>query len=471
MSAAPLSLLETVRARPRFFAAVLLAAWVSPLVHFSPAATGSDRYVLLLLSMVERGTLRIDPYRTLTTELATADGHWYLNTNPGMSFLAAPAWAALQPAAGPPDGLTVPSSLRFFAAHFAGLATTTAAASALTCALLAAILLQITGRTAPALLGAALYGLGSIAFFFSTRLQQNVFIAFLATLIWVLLREAGGVPSRGTLAAVGFLLGLGLFVDLSVVPLGVAVLVALAWERRLLRSFPWLAVGTLLPLAGLALYQQTTFGHPVWPAQAYIPREGTVIAEGLLGLSLPSPGRFLPQLVSPGCGLFVFMPWAVLPFLPGGFRERLRAFAPGEVALAASALLGYILWVGILPSSQFCQFGPRYLLPVVPFLVAAAVLALRSWPRLGGALVAAGFVINLAGAQLGFPTDNAVRTVAVWLLRGPWLPAVDWLRAHWPEGPSLVTPYGLLLAWLAVLAALWRLGLAEPRLATPEERP
>lgn len=470
MSAAPLSLSETVRTRPRFFIAIFLAAWVTSLVHFSPAATGSDRYVLLLLAMVEQGTLRIDAYRSMTTELATADGHWYLNTNPGMSFLAAPAWAALQPVAGPPAGVTVPSSLRFFAAHFAGLATTTAAAGALTCALLAAVLLQVTGRISAALLGAALYGWGSIELFFSTRLQQNVFIAFLATAVWVLLREARGAPSRGTLAAVGFLLGLGLFVDLSVVPLGLAVLAALAWDRCLLRSLFPLAAGAILPLAGLALYQQAVFGHPLWPAQAYIPREGTVIAEGLLGLSLPSPARFLPQLVSPGCGLFVFMPWAVLPFLPGGFRERLRAFAPREVALAASALLFYLLWVGILPSSQFCQFGPRYLLPAVPFLATAAVLALRSWPRLGGALMATGFLINLAGAQLGFPTDNAARTVAVWLLRGPWLPVVDWLRAHWPEGASILTPYGLLLAWLAALAAFWRLGLAEP-LEIREERP
>lgn len=466
MSTAPLPLREVLRSRPRFFAAIFLAAWVSFLVHFSPAATGSDRFAILLLSMVEQGTLRMDAYLGLTRELSTANGHWYLNTNPGVSFLAVPAWAALQPVLGPPDGLTTPSSLRFFAAHLVGLATTTAAAGALTCTLLAALLLQTTGRIAAALLAAALYGWGSIAFFFSTRLQQNVLIACLAMVIWVLLRETREGASRRVLAAIGFLLGLGLFADLSIVPLGLAVLVALAWDRRLLRSLPFLALGTALPLAGLALYQQATFGHPLWPAQAYIPREGTVIAEGLLGLSLPSPARFLPQLVSPGCGLFVFMPWAVLPFLPG-VRERLRGFAPREVALASSVLLFYLLWVGILPSSQFCLFGPRYLLPVVPFLAAAAVLALRSWPRLGGALVAAGFLINLAGAQLGFPTDNAARTVAVWLLRGPWLPLVDWLRSNQPDLASLLTPYGLLLAWLATLAALWRLGSTDPA----EERP
>jgi hypothetical protein len=465
VNASPLSLREVLRARPRFFVAIFLGAWITFLVHFSPAATGSDRYVILMLSLVEQGTLQIDSYRSMTAELATARGHWYLNTNPGTSFLAAPSWAVLQPVMGPPaGGVTAPSSLRFFAAHLVGLATTTAAAGALTCVLLAAVLLQVTGRTAAALLGAALHGWGSIAFFFSTRLQQNVFLAFLAMAIWVLLRA---VPSRGTLAAAGFLLGLGLFVDLSAVPLGLSVLAALAWDRRLLSSLLPLALGAALPLAGLALYQQAAFSHPLWPAQAYIPREGTVIAEGLLGLSLPSPARFLPQLVSPGCGLFVFMPWAVLPFLPGGFRERLRAFAPREVALAGSALLFFLLWVGILPSSQFCLYGPRYLLPIVPFLACAAVLALRSWPRLGGALVTAGFLINLAGAQLGFPTDNAARTVAVWLLRGPWLPMVDWLRANWPQGPSMVTPYGLLLAWLTALAALWRLAAAE----TAKERP
>lgn len=458
---APLSLRETLSSRPRFFIAIFLAAWISFLVHYNPMATGSDRFVILMLSLVEEETLRIDAYRELTTELAIAGNHWYLNTNPGMSFLAAPSWALLQPFLGQSAAaVSPPGSARFVAAHLVGLATTTALFGALTCVLIAAVLLQVTGRPGRALLGAALYGFGSIAFFFSTRLQQNVTISCLVVVVWVLLRENPGQPSNRVLASIGFLLGLGLFVDLSIVPLGFAMLLVLARERHLLRSLLPLALGTALPLVGLAIYQQMAFGHPIWPAQAYIPREGSVLEEGVLGLTLPSPARLAHQMFSPGCGLFVFMPWALLALLPGRSRARLP-FSVRESTLLGACCVLYLLWVSILPSFQYCLYGPRYLLPIVPMLVFLAILRLDAWPRLGGALLTAGFLINLAGAQIGVPTDNAARTVALYLLRGPWLPVVDWLQSRGPDGPEIVTPYGLLMLWAAVLAALWLYARAE----------
>jgi hypothetical protein len=460
-SASP-SLLATLRSRPRFFLAIFLAAWISYLLHFNPGATGSDRFVALALALVEGRTLRLDAYGAMTDELARGGDHWYLNTNPGMSFLAAPAVALVHLVAGPaPGGVTPPASLRFLAVHFAGFATTTAAVGALTCVLLAAVLLQKTGKTGRALLGAALYGLGSNAFFFSTRLQQNVVIAGFAVLVWVLLREYPGRPSWRGMAAIGFLLGLGLFVDLSIVPLALAVLLALGRERLLASALPPLALGAALPLACLAVYQQMAFGHPIWPAQAYIPREGSVLQEGLLGLTWPSPARLLPQLVGADCGLFAFMPWAVIVLLPSRSRGERRWFTSRETVLLGSMTVLYLLWVSILPSFRFCLFGPRYLLPIVPLLACVAILKLDAWPKLGALTLTAGFLINLAGAQLGIPTDNVAKTIAVYLLRGPWLPVVEWLRTNWPQGPQIVTPYGLLMLWVASLAALLLLGRGE----------
>jgi hypothetical protein len=455
------SLRAVLRERPRFFVAIFLAFWISFLIHFNPAATGSDRFVVLALAMAKQHTLRIDDYLGFTTELARARGHYYLNTNPGLSFLALPAVSLTRmlPGVGDPAG---PGSLAFFAAHLAGLATTTAVAGALTCVVLAALLLQRTGSTRWAILGAALYGFGSISFFFSTRLQQNVVIAFFATLVWALLRESPA-PGRRRLAALGFLLGLGLFVDLSIVPLGVAVLVALLRERRLFQSLLPIALGAAVPVACLVIYQAMAFGHPFAPAQAYIPREGTVLNQGILGLTLPSPSRLLPELLSLDCGLLVFMPWTALALLPARSGMDDDPMPPRETWLIGSMVILYLLWVSILPSFRFCLFGPRYLMPFLPALAGSAVLRLRSWPRLGGAVLAAGFLINLAGAQVGIPTDNVIRTVAVYLLRGPWLPVVTWIQNNWKEGPQIVTPYGFLLLWIVSLAALFLWSRAERR--------
>lgn len=456
------SLRATLLSRPRFFLAIFLAAWVSFLIHFNPAASASERFMALSLALVEGRTVQLDAYREMTRDLARRDDHWYLDTNPGLSYLALPAVALVHAVLGPPaGGVTSTASFRYFASHFAGLATTTAPAGALTCVLIAAVLLQRTGKAWKALLGALLYGFGSIAFFFSTRLQQNVVIACFATVTWVLLREDPGLSPRRRMAALGFLLGLGLFVDLSIVPLGLAVLLALGRERLLARSLLPLALGAVVPLACLAVYQQMAFAHPLWPAQAYIPRAGSVLESGLLGLTFPSPARLLPQIVSLDCGLLVFMPWTVLALLPDRSRNRDRPFLSRETTFLGAAVVLYLLWVAILPSFRFCQFGPRYLLPVVPFLTVLAVLKLGSWPRLGAALMAAGFLINLAGAQVGIPTDNVARTVAVYLLRGPWLPFVEWMQTSLPEGPRIVTPYGLLLLWALALGALYFLGRRE----------
>ena len=76
-------------------------------------------------------------------------------------------------------------------------------------------------------------------------------------------------------------------------------------------------------------------------------------------------------------------------------------------------------------------------------------------------IVAAGFsvYINTAGAQIGIRTDNVFHVVAVWLIRGPWLPMIDWIKIHMVSNtrfiPTVITPYGLLWSMLFMLIMLW----------------
>jgi hypothetical protein len=91
------------------------------------------------------------------------------------------------------------------------------------------------------------------------------------------------------------------------------------------------------------------------------------IREGLFGFTVPSIGTFYMIALSPERGLFFYMPWAV-PALAGlwgrgGIRKALGE-GPGIPLVVA--------WL-LLFSAQYARasgwaFGPRYLIPVIPFL-------------------------------------------------------------------------------------------------------
>src|SRR5207253_7670948 len=62
----------------------------------------------LTLSLVERGSVTIDPYREWTLDKAEKDGHYYCDKAPGLSLLAVPAYALCRPEIAPgPDSRNV----------------------------------------------------------------------------------------------------------------------------------------------------------------------------------------------------------------------------------------------------------------------------------------------------------------------------------------------------------------------------
>jgi hypothetical protein len=428
------------------------------LFHFAPNATASDRFVSLAVAMVEHGTVRVDDSPVGTDELVEHAGRLYINANPGLSFLATPAWAVARPLFVKVTSGTALDrpEVHAFAAHFVCFASTTAALGAAAAVLLALSILQETKSVLRALCGSGLYAFGSIAFFFSSRLQQNVVITFLAAgalTIWIEWARLDGKPPWSRLAVFGVALGLGLFVDLSAAPL-VLVAVVMVSLRYGLRRGAALVAGVALGTAPLLGYLWTTFGNAFLPPQAYL--EGTIHDVGLWGLTWPTPGSLASLLVSPRQGLLVFMPYTLfaLSFLAGG-SER-NGTCRGFVASTTAA---YLLFAASMTSSRYNLFGPRYLLPVIPLLCFAVAVAFG--PRLRRPVLvlgALGLLVNGAGAQLGHGSSSAFSTVAVWVVRGPWLPIVDWIQGPLQASTGLdvevVTPYGFLILLLGLTTPL-----------------
>lgn len=118
----------------------------------------------------------------------------------------------------------------------------------------------------------------------------------------------------------------------------------------------------------------TDFGYGVGGLVPFVHDAGA----GLLGLTL-----------SPGRGLLLYAPIALASL---AMARRLRGAAlllcTGAPLVLALVVARWYGWHG------GCCWGPRFLLPILPLVVAPAVLAPR---RLSAALLAAGFVVNLPG--------------------------------------------------------------------------
>jgi len=214
------------------------------------------------------------------------------------------------------------------------------------------------------LLVALLFGLGTMAwpyskYFFSEPLTG---LALLAT-AYLLLRFRE-TQATGDLALAGTSLGLAIVTRLAtaaVAPLFLLLLLAYSPPDRVSyrRLIPFLAA-FLIPLIlwGLLIggYNYLRFGNPL--VTGYLPQESfrTPLLTGLVGL-----------LISPGRGLFLYCPLflALLPSLPT-FLRRHRLEGLFYLSLTTIYILLYSKW--FMWHGGFA-WGPRFLVPIIPFLV------------------------------------------------------------------------------------------------------
>lgn len=447
-----------------------LSLWLVLLVHFNPDGAAGPRFVYLTRAIVEHHSLNVDAYvgpslsqQLLLTDTFVKDGHTWIDTNPGMSFLAIPAWSLYVMLA---RGFHIDELLNgqaaYYAAHFVTTATTTALATVLAALLLYRWVVLRTGSSARGLSAALLYTFGTNAFFLSTLLIQHSVVALvtLVLAIAVIDPEVLGAfhISKWKYPALGAACGLALLVDLSIVPalviLGPWLVLKEGTNTVRLRRALQLGLGAFPFVACLLWYQWVCFGNIWFPAQHYYFERGTIGGSGAF-MSLPRPGVFFGVVLGARAGLLTYVPLALPAFWllarPSRDEKSLPALRPVVAALCAA----YLLYASCFTASvEYSYFGPRYLSPVMPLLCAALALRAR---RLDGpwltSVLAASIAINVMGAQNGLYATNVVRVIGLWIVRGPWLPAVDQLRGEF--GITSASPYGPLVLLSAVIALLW----------------
>lgn len=447
---------------------VLLVAYCYVLPRWADWSQNSR--LNLVRALVEQGTTRIDAYVANTGDYAEFAGHTYTDKAPGPAFVGLPLYAAVLPliehpainahlarlAGGGalsgtlnPEGTGIQhDKVRHFVAQYLLTSVTVALPSAGLGVLVYLVLAQLGFSRGIRLLITLGYGLATPAVAYASNFYSHQFAAALlfgafALLVlpssthrpegvtwhlWKILPRAGGIGAARALLF-GLLCG---FVLISEYPaaLIVAALGLYALPRLTLYQLGLTIAGGLLPLILMAVYDLRSFGTIMPVGYSHSALWQDQHHTGFLSITYPRPEALWGLTFSPYRGLFVRAPWLLFA-LPGFVIWWRSRTYPGAWATALAAVVALTLFYAssIMWWGGF-TVGPRYLVPMLPFLAIAAAYGIRPlWRSLAGRATA-GVLVLAAGvltwaellARQSFPPDTYLR---------PWS---EYTLPAWAEG-------------------------------------
>ena len=273
------------------------------------------------------------------------------------------------------------------------------------------------------LLAALAYGLASTACAYSgIAYHDTLATGYLAIAFYLAIRlaRADDEGAKGSVLAACCGALLGLTVTTSMLPFFMVVVVALyVVSLRRWKLLPFFLLGGLAGLLPLLIYNAICFGSPL-----LLPNFAGHYSDTYFH---PEWGNFLDKLAFYARMLTLYVPvfWLGL----GGLALYTRA-CRREQAFIIAALIALAAYVLNIEANGTCQYGPRYLLPAMPFaclgLAGFNATRGRALKRVLLAIVLALFLlslfINLVGAMHGamlcdFPR-SALRPYLTEMLRG-----------------------------------------------------
>lgn len=235
-----------------------------------------------------------------------------------------------------------------------------------------------------------------------------------------------------------------------------------------------LSAGAALPAAFLLAYDTICFGGPFQLSSFHetLPEYQELARSGAAGITAPGAEALLGLLVSPSRGLFFFAPVLLLSAVGLVVLARQASRRAEALLLALGAGVPVVTFAGYENWHGGSSFGPRYLIPVLPFLAAlVSALPLPVAPSRRAAAVAGLAGLSLAGfAQtfvglVSFPNvpfavgdagSNAIQNFCLPLLLSAGR-APTWLDGWGLRALALPALLGLGLAVAAAFLALaWR---------------
>lgn len=415
------------RRRLSTLALVLLALAMGSMIQAMGWAQTSN---YALVRALEHGSAKIDAYSWETRDSAWQDGHFYSVKAPGMAFLVLPFDRALKAVGadqlGPKmiDGAYKGNALRWaragvpsgMYANSLKLARETRARitdytpfvwllTLLACVLpalgLMFIVRSIGDQLAPGMgtLAAVATGAGTLILPFSTLFFSHVISAAMALAAFALLwRERKGDQRLWILFAAGLIAGFSITTEyplaLAAVIIGLYGMLRFGTgaRRALLERTGAYAAGGLLGVLPLAIYNQLAFGsvtHFSYKNAIAIQGENGHAVLGLndggfFGITDPKFSSTFDLLFS-AKGLLLLSPVLLMAFY--GLYLMWRSDRRAEAGVIGAIFLAYLAY----NSGYWLPFGggspgPRFLIPVLPFLGLALAPAFKRLPATAFAL-------------------------------------------------------------------------------------
>ena len=405
---------------------LFLLFFISYGYFFQGGGWNQNSRICLTRSIIDHGTFIIDEYKEdapgmdfmNTGDWAYYDGHYYSNKAPGLSFMAVPFFWLSQTLVArllPGD----PGRQVLLSAYFSTVFTV-GVLSACLCLIIFYVFHRIFSMSAnAALLLTGLFGFGTLAFSYSTTFYSHMPAACCSFLSFVLAMNIryGAAPRKTVMAVLaGFSAAFAVVIEPSTIIMLAGVAFCLVSVREGRSYIPLYVLGCVLPLAVLGWYNYVCFGHPL--ASSYNYSNDLVMwkMEGQL-FGFPGLRRFYELLISPYRGLFFSSP-ILLMALPGLFVALSRRQWLSEILFCAmisgvfiAFIAGFHAWHGGWAA------GPRYLLPVFPWLFLLAGFSLTRFPRfvvvIGLLSLLINFSITIVGNEITLEVKNPLIDV-VW---------------------------------------------------------
>lgn len=383
-----------------------------------------------LVRALEKGTAQVDEYSWESKDYSYYNGHFYSVKAPGMAFLVVPFSLGLKAVGGESfaqtmvDGARRGNALRWaragvpsgMYANSLALARETRARitnytpfvwllSLLVCVIpalgLMFIVRSIGDQLAPGFGTLAAYatGAGTMILPFSTLFFSHVISAAMVLGAFALLWKERKAPTNlGLVFAAGLLGGFAITTEyplgLASVIIGIYALARFGFSDKgeLLRRTGAYAAGGILGVLPLAIYNQLAFG-----SVTYFSYKNAIAEQGMNGhavLGLNDGGFFgisdptlsnTFDLLFTAKGLFLLSPVLLMAFY--GLVLMWRADKRAEAGVVGGIFLAYVAY----NSGYWLPFGggtpgPRFLVPVIPFLGLALAPAFKKLPATALAL-------------------------------------------------------------------------------------